>query len=283
MNPRFPICNWQWLIAVAGRKRRAIVLVTVISAVALINAHAENSSLSESNLEAAEASVTADTLLSQNELLHRQLSLDHETVKTLTDSLVVSNAEAELFRRKYVDLQLRMDALGVESVSKDRAKLEQRLLKAVSDLQILQKEKEAYRDQLLQLTETVLRYVKTTASGDANARSDVEAQLRATNRLVGESGNTPNDAEAPDLMDGKVISVKEEWSLVVGNLGVEQGVKIGMPLRVVRSGRNIATLRVVDVRDKISGAVVQGMDSEKDRIEVGDRLQVDARPNVSQN
>ena len=83
--------------------------------------------------------------------------------KTLTESLVVSNAEAELFRRKYRELQLRMDALGVESVSKDRAKLEQRLLKAVSDLQFLQKEKEAYREQMLQLTETVLRYVKTHA------------------------------------------------------------------------------------------------------------------------
>jgi hypothetical protein len=70
---------------------------------------------------------------------------------------------------------------------------------------------------------------------------------------------------------------------VVGNLGAQQGVKIGMPLRVVRSGRNIATLRVVDVREKISGAVVQEMDSEKDKIRVGDRLQVDARPDVSQN
>ena len=229
--------------------------------------------------------MTADTLLSQNALLRKQLSLDQETVKTMTDSLVVSNAEAELFRRKYADLQLRMDALGVESVSKDRAKLEQRLLKAVSDLQILQKEKDAYRDQLLQLTETILRYVKTTSSGNPEARADVEAQLRATNHLIAAKGekNLPNETEAPDLMDGKVISVKEEWSLVVGNLGSDQGVKIGMPLRVMRSGRNIATLRVVDVRDQISGAVVQEMDSEKDRIRVGDRLQVDARPNVSQN
>lgn len=260
----------------------AITLLLVVSAGALVNAHAENSSLSESNLEAAEAKVTSETLLSQNDLLKKQLSLDRETVKTITDSLVVSNAEAELFRRKYADLQLRMDALGVESASKDRSKLEQRLLKAVSDLQILQKEKVAYREQLLQLTETVFRYVKTTPSGDANARMDVEAQLRATNRLIGKKAAN-GDEQAPDLMDGKVISVKEEWSLVVGNFGAQQGVKIGMPLRVMRSGRNIATLRVVDVREKISGAVVQEMDSEKDRIKVGDRLQVDARPEVSQN
>ena len=42
-----------------------------------------------------------------------------------------------------------MEALGVEAVGKDRAKLEQRLLKAVGDLQLMNKEKEAYREQLL--------------------------------------------------------------------------------------------------------------------------------------
>lgn len=242
----------------------------------------ENSSLSDPNLEAAEARVTSETLLSQNDFLRKQLSFDRETQKTLTDSLVVSNAEAELFRRKYSALQTRMDALGVESVSKDRAKLEQRLLKAVSDLQLMNREKEAYREQLLKLTETMLRYVKSTQSADPQARAEVEAQLRATNQLLAaKDGGAPNEEGTLDLMDGKVLSVKEEWALVVGNLGAQQGVKIGMPLRVVRAGKTVATLRVVDVREKISGAVIQELDSEKVKIKVGDRLQVDARQNVS--
>ncbi|MDQ3197978.1 MAG: hypothetical protein M3Q46_02115 [Verrucomicrobiota bacterium] len=238
--------------------------------------------MSDPNLEVAEAKVTSETLLSQNDLLRKQLSLERETQKTLTDSLVVSNAEAELFRRKYADLKTRMDALGVESVSKDRAKLEQRLLKAVSDLQLTNREKEAYREQLLKLTETMLRYVKSTQSVDPQARAEVEVQLRATNQLmVAKEDDGPNDGSRPDLMDGKVLSVKEEWSLVVGNLGAQQGVKIGMPLRIVRGGKTIATLRVVDVREKINGAVIQELDSEKVKIKVGDRLQVDARQNVS--
>ena len=257
-------------------------LAVVLGCLALAHGlAAENSSLSDSNLETAEAKVTAETLFSQNDLLRKQLSLDRETQKTLTDSLVVSNAEAELFRRKYSELQLRMDALGVESVSKDRAKLEQRLLKAVSDLQLMNKEKEAYREQLLKLTETVIRYVKSTESADPDARMGVETQLRATNQLLAKGGNQPNEEAGPDLMDGKVLSVKEEWSLVVGNLGAKQGVKLGMPLRVVRAGKTIATLRVVDVREKISGAVIQELDSEKVKIKVGDRLQVDARQNAS--
>jgi hypothetical protein len=242
----------------------------------------QNSSLSDPNLETADAQVTSETLLSQNDLLRKQLSLDRETQKTLTDSLVVSNAEAELFRRKYSELQTRMDTLGVEAVSKDRAKLEQRLLKAVSDLQLMNREKEAYREQLLKLSETMLHYVKTTENADPQARAEVEAQVRATNQLLAKKDEAlPNEDAAPDLMDGKVLSVKEEWALVVGNLGARQGVKIGMPLRVVQGGKTIATLRVVDVRERISGAVIQELDSEKVKIKVGDRLQVDARQNMS--
>jgi hypothetical protein len=108
-----------------------------------------NSSLSESKIENAVTKVTAAAILSQNEELRTQLSLAHESVKTLTDSLAASNVEAEVFRRKYSDLQLRMEALGLESANKDRAKVEQRLLSAVSDLRLMQKEREQYRDQML--------------------------------------------------------------------------------------------------------------------------------------
>jgi hypothetical protein len=233
----------------------------------------ENSSLSDSKNE----SVTAAALLAQREELRRQLSLSQETVKTLTTSLAESNAEAELFRRKFADLQLRMEALGLASASKDRAKLEQRLLTAVSDLQLVQKERDQYRDQMMQLSETMLRYLKTTEGGDAQARMDVEAQLRGMNALVEKS--TKAQPQNGSLLDGSVISVKEEWSFVVGNFGAREGVKIGMPLRVKRGEDVVARLRVVDVRERICGAVIQ--ESGKEKIKVGDRLEVDARPDVS--
>ena len=262
-----------------------------------------NSSLSESKTENAGASgtavpgvssaalansqptrlpseVTAAGLLQQNEDLQRQLSIAQESLKALTSSLAESNAEAELFRRKYTDLQLQMEALGLASANKDRAKLEQRLLAAVSDLQFAQKERSEYRDQMLRLDEAVLCYLKTSQSADAKARMDVETQLRSVDKLVTKSTNAP-DLPEPSLMDGSVISVKDEWSFVVGNLGEKQGVKIGMPMRVMRGEKRIATLRVIDVRQRICGAVIQEMDSKKDRIKVGDRLQVDAQPNVS--
>ena len=224
--------------------------------------------------------VTAPGLLRQNEDLQRQLLIAQQSLKALTSSLAESNAEAELFRRKYSDLQLQMEALGLASANKDRAKLEQRLLAAVSDLQLAQKERDTYRDQMLRLDEAMLCYLKTSQSADAKARMDVETQLRSIDKLVTKSTNAP-DLPEPSLMDGSVISVKDEWSFVVGNLGEKQGVKIGMPMRAMRGDKRIATLRVIDVRQRICGAVVQEMDSKKDRIKVGDRLQVDAQPNVS--
>ena len=241
-----------------------------------------DSSLTESRKENAtsrDGGMTAAELLSQNEALKRELSLARESVRTLTDSLAESNLQAEVFRRKFSDLELRMQALGLESADKDRAKIEQRLLSAVSDLQLLQKEREGYRDQALRLSEAILHLLKTSTGGDAQARMEVETQLRSLNDLIAKAENPP--AETATLMDGSVISVKDEWSLVVGNIGEKQGVKMGMPMRVMRGDKVIATLRVVDVRQRICGAVIQKMDSEKDKIKVGDRLQADARKDVS--
>jgi hypothetical protein len=243
-------------------------------------AQGNSSSLSESKIDTAAHTATAEPLLEQNQQLRKQLSIAQESLKALTSSLAESNAAVEELRRKYSDLELRMEALGLASANKDRAKLEQRLLAAVSDLQLAQKERDQYRDQMLRLNEAVLCYLKTSQAGDAKARMDVEAQLRSTSTLITKSASEPELPE-PSLMDGSVISVKDEWSFVVGNLGEKQGVKIGMPMRVMRNDRKIATLRVIDVRQKICGAVIQEMDSEKEKIKVGDRLQVDAQPDVS--
>jgi septal ring factor EnvC (AmiA/AmiB activator) len=233
-----------------------------------------NSSLTESKIESAETKVTAEALVAQNEALRRQLSIQQESIKTLTASLAESNAEAEVFRRKFADLESRMETLGLASASKDRAKLEQRLLGAVSDLRLARKERDELRDQLLALNESLLRYLQTVQGGDAQARADVEAQLRKTNELVGRSKTAGAKESQASLMDASVLSVKDEWSFVVANIGEQHGVKIGMPLRAMRGEQKIATLRVVDVRQRICGAVIE--DSGKEKIKVGDRLQVDA-------
>jgi hypothetical protein len=180
VNFRFSIFDLRVLAKALVRRKSVIVLLGSVCSAGGLAAQG-NSSLSESNMSE----------------VRKQLEVQRESVKTLTESLAESNAEAELFRRKYSDLQLRMEALGLDAANKDRAKLEQRLLAAVSDLQLAQKEREQYRDQMLRLSEVMMQLLKSSTGGDAKARMELEAQLRSTNALIAKA----NQVEAqPDLM-----------------------------------------------------------------------------------
>ena len=207
------------LVGRRGVAKLRLSTLNYLLSTSLLLAGENNSSLSETKIvENAESKVTSETLLAQNQELRRQLSIQQESVQTLTMSLAESNAEAELFRRKFSDLELRMEALGLESANQDRAKLEQRLLAAVSDLRVAEKERDEFRDQMLRTNEAVLRYLKTSQGGEAQARMDVEAQMRSANQLGGQTTNPAAEAE-PSLMDATVVSVKDEWAFVVGNVG----------------------------------------------------------------
>lgn len=241
------------------------------------------SSFSELDIEFSEAKVTLQVVAAENKTLKEQLAESQQAVKSLTEGLAIANGEAEVFRREAAELKLRMEALGVEGLGGDRSKLEQRLLKAVRDLQILQGERDQLAEELVQLSEAVLRYTKSATSDDIETRLELEARMRSVAEALGvPSSENPsksaksNAYEQADLTNAKVISIKEEYQLVLANIGSRHGVKVGMPFRVLRDGKEIGIVRVVDVREKICGAVIQSLDTEKKKIKVGDRLKVDA-------
>ncbi|HWB61141.1 MAG TPA: hypothetical protein VG733_16790 [Chthoniobacteraceae bacterium] len=218
--------------------------------------------------------MTAQMEADENQALKKKVAEQQQQIKALTDSLAESNLEAEEFKRKCSELVENMAALGIDA--SNETKLQQRLLKAVSDLRIVQGEKDKLSDQLVRLSEAMLRYLKTASSVDADARMAVEAEMRNTSEALGlPSSHTPTGAPAPaTLTDAAVISIKEDLALVVVNVGRKQGVKIGMPFKVIRGDGVIGLVHVVDVRDAISGAVFENSDSDKNKIKVGDRLQV---------
>jgi len=239
-----------------------------------------NSSLSDQNIEFTEAKVTLQSVAEENARQKEQIALLHQQVKSLTESLAIANSEAEVFKRETGELKLRMEALGIDAAGSGKNKLEQRLLKAVSDLKIVQDDKDKLADQLVRLSESVVRYLKTATSTDPDARMALEAEMRAVNEALGIPTGQAVEMEQTEatLTGAMVISVKEELALVIANIGTKQGVKIGMPFKVMRNGKQIGLVRVVDVRDKISGTVIQEIDSAKNKIKVGDHLEVDARP-----
>jgi hypothetical protein len=50
-----------------------------------------------------------------------------------------------------------------------------------------------------------------------------------------------------------------------------------MPFQVWRDNKRVGEVRVVDVRERICGAIIQSLENEKNPIKSGDRLRVDTK------
>ena len=206
--------------------------------------------------------------------LREKLILSEAAIKGLTESLAVANGETELFKRKADDLSARAEALGIQTAGNETDALRTRLLAAVRDLRLLQKEKDAAREQLVALTESVMELLKTSEGIDAKSRLKVEERLRSASAFIG--GQESKNVSAAGLTSGRVVDTKPDLALIVANLGSRQGVKTGMPFQVWRGQKQIASVRVVDVRDAVSGAIVQNTVTPADTVRTGDTLIIDS-------
>lgn len=214
---------------------------------------------------------------SKASLLERLLIAEN-SIRVLTQSLAIANSEAELFKRQSSELALKLQSLGLSGVNEDESQLEQRLLGAVRDLRQSRRENDELKQTLIAQTETILAMLATTTGIDPEIRSTLESQLRKTNEVLGVNPSAAKTAALePTLSDGMIVDVREDLSLVVANIGDRHGVKIGMPFQVWRNNTPIATVKVVDVRDRISGAIIQNLESTNNPVQAGDRLRVDAR------
>jgi small-conductance mechanosensitive channel len=207
--------------------------------------------------------------------LQERLVLSENTIRQLTQSLANANAEVELRKRQAADLSLKLQALGT---NRDEDEIESRLLAAVRDLRIAKQDNENYRTAMIQLSEAVVALLKGSENISPNGRMAVETELRRANELLGApTGVASAEAVDPTLQEAMVVDVRDELSLIVANIGEKQGAKIGMPFQVWRDNQKIGEVRVIDVRDRISGAVIQSLENNKNPVKAGDRLRVDAQ------
>jgi hypothetical protein len=240
---------------------------------------AADSSLPDLDIEHNELRITLDKVLGENKQLHDALSEKEKTIAEMRKNLAAVDEEGEIFKRRASELKLRFEALGLDSGSGSTSKLEQRLLDAVSSLRGMALERKKLSEALVRLSEAAAVYAKTSTGGNTDSRMTLETELRNARAALGDP--SPNAVEAAaipaTISDGMAIAVRDDLSLVVINLGSKQGVREGMPFQVIRGDRLIGEVRVVDVREKIAGAIVQTLFSEKDQIKVGDHLKVDAQ------
>lgn len=181
----------------------------------------------------------------------------------------LSEGETDYLKDKVNQLTLRLEALGVTSVANTEG-LQQRLLKMANDLRLLDSERERLKAALAELHIIVSREVATKNS-EISTDLLKAALVSISDALNVESigGGYLQDSQKSG---GSVIAIKKEMGLIVANMGRNHGVKVGAPLKVIRNSTEIATLRIIDVRDRISGAVVQQLSSSSQAIEIGDKV-----------
>jgi len=121
--------------------------------------------------------------------------------------------------------------------------------------------------------------VKSAEKIEPKKRALLEDELRAVKKLLGpvkwerkevaEVGQMENlDVEA--LKKARVAEFRKDLSLVVLNVGWEHGIRTGMPFDIVRDNKLVATVYVVEVRDKICGALIERME-ESNPVRAEDR------------
>ena len=230
----------------------------------------------ESRIGNAEAQVSASD---SNTIgaLREKLLLAETTIIALTATVAEMGNSAEASRRELEDANLRLEALAATEKDSKAEALEARLLQCLRELRLLKDDKNSARQQLLMLSEAIQMLLLTSVETNPQTRLAVESELRKTSELLRDKIRLQENSVEPSLASGVVLDTRDEISLVVANIGRAHGVKVGMPFQVFRNGKLINTIKIVDVREKFSGGVIQSLTTEASRIEKGDTLKVDSQ------
>jgi hypothetical protein len=214
------------------------------------------------------ATATPD-LADLSSLTHEQLEA---RVKTLTGQLAAANTESEYFREQWTELKLRDEALGVEALTVDESKLEDKLVQAVKELyQSEMKRREALVliDKLLLSSDQMLQ---TAPNYDPKVRADYEVASRAAREyLAGHSGAAIPIATG--LTDVRIADINPDLNAVILNVGRNQGVKEGMPFIIIQDTAEVGLVKIVLARDLVSAAQVESLKPNA-VLQVGDRAVV---------
>src|SRR5437016_5452548 len=107
-------------MVLSPKKLGSLFLVCALSGALVAGPTGGKSSLSDSDIETAEAKMTLEKVLAENahlkdeaQRLQEKLTLQQATTARLTESIALANSESEIFRRQAGELKLRLEALGI--------------------------------------------------------------------------------------------------------------------------------------------------------------------------
>jgi hypothetical protein len=220
---------------------------------------------------ADELRVLVEKLTGDNERLKVELEQRETIIRLLTENLAVARTESELFQKRWSETQLRAQTLGVNFADDGARQVQRQFVESVRALYLAEAERQRLVEQLQRLLDAFEMH------GDvADELARTKALLAATNRPAedkrGTAGTAGGQTEGT-LGAAKVLDVNPNLRLVVLNVGRIQGARIGMPLVVLRGDRVVAELKIVDVRQRICGALIERTE-KKVTLKTGDVARV---------
>lgn len=218
-----------------------------------------------------ELRVLVDKLTVDNQRLKTELEQRETIIRLLTENLAIVRTESDLFQKKWSDVQLRAQTLGMNLADDSATQAQRQLAQSVRALYLAEAERQRLIGQLQRLLEAVEK------QGDvAGELARTKALLAATEPSKPDGGGGDAVARRPaegTLESATVLDVNSNLRLVVLNVGVLAGARVGMPLAVLRGDRVVAELKIVEVRQRICGALIEQVERNV-TLKAGDKARV---------
>lgn len=211
--------------------------------------------------QASEFAVTVAQLKRQNTALAQSLAEANKREQGSADALS--------------EIKARLEALGKNLIDgKD-----DRMVKAVSDLQILNTRLRDLENSSLRLSSVIQNYLKTALHADPAERTQVESALREMEAALGLREKPQRAIDFGSLDNARVVSIDSETGLLVLNVGNKAGAQIGMEFEIARNNRPLAKVLIAETRNNISGALVQTVVDSEHSPKIGDLASVKLQQN----
>lgn len=230
-------------------------------------------------IELKEAQATLQASAKRITEVETRLTKAKEQVNALAEALASANGDSQQARESYERLRIQMEGLGVAALDSSSAALQQRLLTALNDLRLLVTQNRALTTALMDLSQASLDYAKAAPPVDGLPKKELDAKLAQAEKALAETQNEAAPARESDLLDARVVSLKEDSGIAVFNVGARHGVHPGMPFSIYRQDKPVARALVIDVRQDICGAVVQDLVNKDEPVKVGDTCKVEPDKN----
>lgn len=193
-------------------------------------------------------------------------------IRRLEESLALANTEADYFHQQWLELRLKVEALGIEALTASEKSLEEKNIRLLGDLFRSEKKNVSLENAVKDYLAVDEAYKKARPMEKARVRAELEAARRTLLTLLLDKEADVN--VAANLNEGQVTIFDVETGIAIVNFGRAQGAMVGTPFRILEGNDVIGRCRLIEVREYLSAALVEDLVKNKN-VQPGNRLLMD--------